>query len=147
MISPVEFDLQTETIIEQFKKTTPNQFMETFQFIQTINQANQLASLFLSNWVFFLNYSDPTKPLLEGFLIDVLAQPTTYDNGNCSCGIQSNCSTLSDFPFRLSNQSIRATLSGFLVGCYSFDALLQSTLLCLYNQTCMDIPSCINLLR
>jgi len=68
-----------------------------------------------------------------------LTREKTYGTDNCSCAIQSNCTKLSDFPIRTSNQSLRQTLQGFRIGCLPLDALLQSSLSCLYNQSCLDV--------
>ncbi|CAF1136560.1 unnamed protein product [Adineta steineri] len=133
-ISRADFDNRTKTAIEQFKSTTSNQFIETFKLIQAINHANQLATLFYSNWVFFRKYPDKyAGPFLKDELINVLTRPEKYGIHNCSCGIQSNCSKLSEFRFATSEKP----LPGFFRGCMMFDSLLQSTLTCLYNKTCL----------
>ncbi|CAF1136632.1 unnamed protein product [Adineta steineri] len=135
VISRTELGARTEAIIEQFKNTTSSQFIETFKLIQAINHANQLATLFYSNWVFFRKYPDKyAGSLFKDELIDVLTRPKKYGTDNCSCGIQSNCSKLSEFQFATSEKP----LAGFLRGCMMFDSLLQSTLTCLYNKTCLD---------
>ena len=139
VISRAEFDIRTEVIVEQFKTTVPNQFMDTLKLMQVISQGNQLASLFSTNWKFFLNYTTASTDFTDGNLIDVLARPETYGAEECSCGVQSNCSKSIEFPFRISNQSLSQSLPGFLVGCLPFESLLQSSLTCLYNRTCMDI--------
>ncbi|CAF1437495.1 unnamed protein product [Adineta steineri] len=137
VISRVEFDARTKSVIEQFKRTTSNQFIETFKLIQAINHANQLATLFYSNWVFFRKYPDEyAGSLFKDELIDVLTRPKKYGTDNCSCGIQSNCSKLSEFRF-LTLEKPFTELPGFLRGCMMFDSLLQSTLTCLYNKTCL----------
>ncbi|CAF1521372.1 unnamed protein product, partial [Adineta steineri] len=137
VISHAEFNNRTETIIEQFKQTTSNQFIETFKLIQATNHANQLATLFYSNWVFFRKYPDKYASSINDELIDVLTRPKEYGTHNCSCGIQSNCSKLSEFRFLTLEKPFTELLSGFLRGCMMFDSLLQSTLTCLYNKTCL----------
>jgi hypothetical protein len=139
VISRAEFDVRTQAIIQQFKKTIPNQFIETLKLIQTTNHGNQLATMFSSNWKFFAKYPIAYIDLLLDQPIHVLTRPQKYGAENCSCGLKSTCSKLSDFPFRTSNQSLRQTLPGFLVGCLLFDSLLQSSLTCLYNETCLGM--------
>ncbi|CAF0761016.1 unnamed protein product [Adineta steineri] len=133
-----EFNRKIKSIIEQFKTTTSDQFIETFKLIQTINHANQLASLFSSSWRFYLSNTE-LYSLDQGSTLNVIARSVIYGKDNCSCGRYSTCSESVYFPFRTSNQSLRESLPGFFSGCLPFDSLLQSSLTCLYNQTCMDI--------
>ncbi|CAF3872343.1 unnamed protein product [Adineta steineri] len=133
-----EFNRKIKLIIEQFKTITSDQFIETFKLIQTINHANQLASLFLSNWRFYLSNIE-FNSLDQGSILNVIARSVIYGKDNCSCGRYSTCSESVDFSFSTSNQSLREILPGFFSGCLPFDSLLQSSLTCLYNQTCMDI--------
>jgi hypothetical protein len=79
--------------------------------------------------------------MLSGELtgVPVLTRTKTYGLDNCSCEIQSNCSQTADFHHRASNKSLKQILSGFRIGCLPLDALLQSNLFCLYNQSCLDI--------
>jgi hypothetical protein len=140
VISRAEFDIQVETLIEQFKRTTADGFMQILKLIQTINHGNQLATAFSSNWRFVRQY--PFGSLLlpsDETYYSVLTQERIYGTDNCSCAIQSNCSTLTDFPSQTLNQSSRQTVLGFRVGCLPLEALLQSSLSCLYNQSCLDM--------
>ncbi|CAF1136735.1 unnamed protein product [Adineta steineri] len=133
-----EFNRKIKLIIEQFKTTTSDQFIETFKLIQAINHANQLASLFSSNWRFYLSNTE-LYSLQLGSVLNVIARSEIYGKDNCSCGRYSTCSESVDFSFRTSNQSLRENLPRFFSGCLPLDSLLQSSLTCLYNQTCMDI--------
>ncbi|CAF1033339.1 unnamed protein product [Adineta steineri] len=131
MISPPEFDRQIEALINEFKITTQNEFSQAVDLIQVVNYANQLATTQSSNWQFILN-SDPDSPSLNTLTI-----PKIYKDNNCSCALQSNCSTLNSFPYRTLNQSLRQTIPGFRSGCLSLNALLQSNFACFYNKTCL----------
>jgi hypothetical protein len=140
VISRSDFDLQIESLIEQFKTTTADQFMRILKLIQATNHGNQLATRFLSNWYFILKYlPNPLKLPNELTDLPVLTQIRTYGTDNCSCAIQPNCSELTGLRRRASNQSLKQTLSGFRVGCSPLDAFLQSSLSCLYNQSCLDM--------
>lgn len=136
VISRDQFNVRIETIIKQFKKTTSNEFMDIVRLIQVVNHGNQLATLYSSNWRFIQKYSNsyhaqqwPPETL------NVLTLPRTYGAKNCSCGIQSNCSEASNFGLRVSDESYKQTLPGFRIGCTLLDAVLQSSLIGLYNQT------------
>ncbi len=140
VISRAEFDVQIEALIEQFKTTTADQFMQTFKLIQATNLGNQIATAFSSNWKFIMKYpEDGSASSYDLSNLPALTREKTYGTDNCSCAIQSNCTKLSDFPFRTSNQSSSQTLQGFRTGCLPLDSLLQSSLSCLYNQSCLDM--------
>ena len=137
---PTEFALQTDALIEQFKKTIINEFSQTLKLIQTTNQGNQLATIFSSNWKFILKYPSGSSYILNSLTdLPALTRPKTYGIENCSCAIEPNCSKPTDFAFRTSNQSLRQILPGFRDGCFPLNALLQSSLICLYNQSCLDM--------
>ncbi|CAF1143652.1 unnamed protein product [Adineta steineri] len=137
VISRSEFDSRTKLVIEQFKQTTSNQFLETFKLVQAINHANQLGTLLSSNWIFFQKYPHSILDIHKGEPMHLLTRPQKYGTHNCSCGIQSNCSNLAEFPFLTPSKSFIQPLPGFLYGCMMFDSLWQSTLTCLYNKTCL----------
>ncbi|UJR12974.1 hypothetical protein I4U23_017150 [Adineta vaga] len=118
VISNDEFNLRIELLIEQFKQTTFNQFMETFKLIQLINHGNQLATVLLK---------------------DMLAVPQQYGVENCSCDVQSNCSKYPGIYVENPKKLFTETIPGFLVGCLPLNALLQSNLDCLFNETCLSI--------
>jgi len=134
VISRDEFNVRTETIIEQFKIKAANEFMDVLKLIKVTNHGNQLATLYLSNWKVIAKYP---KPQIQENTprINILTLPQTYGAENCSCGIQSNCSQLSE----LFSLIYRQPLLGFRVGCLVLDSVLESSLACLYNQTCLDL--------
>ncbi|CAF1269254.1 unnamed protein product [Adineta steineri] len=131
VISSTEFRSQTKALISTFKRTTVNEFKQTFDLIQVTNYANQLATAQSSNWQFIKQKFNQFSPS------SALSIPQMYNDTNCSCALQSNCSTLNSFPYRTSNQSLRQTLPGFRSGCLSLNALLQSSFACFYNKTCL----------
>lgn len=149
VISQIQFDTQVKSLIEEFKRKLINQFIQTLKLIQIINYANQLATIYSSNWIFVSNKTQllfNTKNILQirdlntaEILLEVQTLSETYGENNCSCALQSDCVKLPNFPFRTSNQSWKQTLPGFRIGCLPLDALLQSTFTCLYNQTCLDL--------
>ncbi|CAF1154090.1 unnamed protein product [Adineta steineri] len=138
VISRTEFDSRIKLVVEQFKQTISDQFIETFKLIQAINHANQLGTLHSSNWMFFRKNPHNNVNIHKGELMNVLTRPQKYGTHDCSCGIQSNCSNLAEFPFPTSEEPFIQHLPGFLHGCMMLDSLLQSTLTCLYNKTCLD---------
>ncbi|CAF1280574.1 unnamed protein product [Adineta steineri] len=131
VISSTEFRSQTKALISAFKRTTVNEFKQTFDLIQVTNYANQLATAQSSNWQFIKQKFNQFSPS------SALTIPQMYNDTNCSCALQSNCSTLNSFPYRTSNQSLKLTLPGFRSGCLFLNALLQSDFTCFYNKTCL----------
>lgn len=154
VISPTEFNIRIKELIEEFERKTPIQFMQTFKLIQITNHANQLATAHSSNWRFvgsLIQSLDPYQDRLNIYdsniaqtALQILALPQIYDENNCSCALQSNCSKFPILLHRTSNQSLKQTLPGFRIGCLFLDAFLQSTFSCLYNQTCLDLIRTVN---
>lgn len=72
-------------------------------------------------------------------------------NGSCTCSTSFDCvypagvyelSTLDAYLFHGVLQSVfqpSYTISGMFVGCFPLNALLQSTLECLFNSTCLEL--------
>ncbi|CAF4129948.1 unnamed protein product, partial [Adineta steineri] len=114
---------QTDIILDQFLLSTPRTFVLNLDFIRYINQGNGIVSSIFSNWHFV--------SLDTGAQYDALwAVPHSYDNDNCICGASSTCISKASFN--------GITIPGFHVGCYPLESLLQSTLECLYNITCIN---------
>jgi len=71
---------------------------------------------------------------------------TNTDRTECFCGVTSNCYSSSSYFDLFAKETngyfgrrVRpmATVTGFLVGCYALDALLNSSLECFFNSTCL----------
>ena len=93
------------------------------QFSRDLQNMNQLMSIYSTNGIFSPIQYDPN---LIGLPIPL--EPVSH--GNCSCATSSSCIELVVY----NNQIV----PGFNVGCLLLETLFQSTLVCLYNQTCMD---------
>ncbi|CAF4003628.1 unnamed protein product [Adineta steineri] len=147
VITPIEFDIQVNGLIEEFKRTTSNELIMLFKLLQVTNLANQLATLHSSNWEFIVNpiynlsynYIELLNPKLHEDQLYALTMPRTYNEKNCSCVLQSNCNKFLTFPYMVSNQLTNQTLPNFLSGCLPLDAMLQSSFSCFYNQTCLSL--------
>lgn len=115
---------QSETIITQFRITICEKFVWMFDFIRDMIQGNGILSSIQSNWYF--------QTLRKENLALLWTKSRSYGNEkNCSCGISSMCNS----PAMIEN----TTIPGFRIGCYIIDSLLQSTLECLYNITCINL--------
>jgi hypothetical protein len=112
---------QMEAALDQFHSSIPQTFMRTLNFIRQITQGNGLISSISSNWYILPMDVDEDVGLFV---------PRSYGDSNCSCGTNSMC---------VSSGVIDGSIvPGFLVGCYPLESLLQSTLECLYNITCIN---------
>ncbi|CAF3999065.1 unnamed protein product, partial [Rotaria sordida] len=116
VVSQTEFIAQTKVLFEQFKRTTARQLMQIFKLVLATNHGNQLATVFPSNWDFIMKY--PQSALMDFSQLPALSIPKTYE---------------------IADRSVKLSLLGFRIGCYPLNALLQSNLLCLYDQTCLGI--------
>ncbi|CAF1040115.1 unnamed protein product [Adineta ricciae] len=112
------FNQQTNAALEKFQSTLPQTYINSLELLRSLTQGNGLVSLFSTNWylqTYNVSYAAP-----------IYFHPQIY--GNCSCATSSAC-TQPSVPF----------ISGYLVGCTPLESLLQSTLECLYDQSCIDL--------
>lgn len=110
------FYKQTNASLSHFQSTLPNKFLNNLRLIRGMTQGNGLVSLYSTNWY----------PLVRNWNAyqTVYMEPQYY--GNCSCFISSAC-TQPSVPF----------IQGYLVGCTPLEALLRSSIECLYEQDCI----------
>ncbi|CAF3670349.1 unnamed protein product [Rotaria sp. Silwood1] len=115
--------MEANAVLNQYRSSTSRTFVETFDLIRNIAQGNGIMSSTLSNWYF---------PVLEAeyTFTPLWTEPRSYDTTNCSCGTNASCSE----PAIIDGWHV----PGFRIGCSPFEALLQSTLECLYNTTCIE---------
>ncbi|CAF4531161.1 unnamed protein product, partial [Didymodactylos carnosus] len=129
LISKELFLQQTQLSIQQFQSSTINDFLFTFDFIQSTTHANGL----LSNTM--TNYQLRLVSFLDFIYYHLTTQPSQYNQGNCTCDNPTKCFELS--AIYNSNFSVEFQVPGFYLGCYLTDSLLQSTLECFYSQQCL----------
>jgi hypothetical protein len=113
-------EAQMEADLNQFRSSIPQAFMRTLDFIRQMAQGNGLVSSIGSNWYPILLNENEAASMV----------PRLYGENNCSCGTNSMCA---------SSAAIGEWIvPGFFVGCYPLESLLQSTLECLYDITCIN---------
>ena len=114
---------QANSSLVQFRSSVSRAFVRTLDYVRHMSQGNGIVSSILSNWHFVsLNTSSSWMSLWS--------EPRSYGSNNCSCGKSATCTS----PAIIDDWIV----PGFLVGCYPYEALLQSTLECLYNTTCIN---------
>ena len=122
---PIEIvQSQISSAVAQFKLSTTEGFIIMFNHVKDIVKGNSLISSTLSNWYL----ADMIVSIRNSGEVDIL--PRSYGNNTCSCDTNSTCSTQASIDEWL--------IPGFRVGCYAIESLLQSTLECLYDATCIS---------
>jgi hypothetical protein len=121
------FTEQANVLIQEWKTLTNNNFLRTLHLIEEIHYGNHLAAR-SSNSNFDLNIMPNT------FVLNSLV----YYN-QCNCMLSPLCHAPMRLYISLHQGREKFDIPGFFVGCFPLKALLQSTLECFYNQTCIDI--------
>ncbi|CAF1191491.1 unnamed protein product [Adineta ricciae] len=116
LISSKLFQIQIDSSVQPFIRSTPKIFERTFDLVRELIQGNALMSSHESNWKFTLLDLYDRGP--------VYTNPQSYQN-SCSCATSNKCSRPVGLP-------------GLYIGCYPFESLLQSSLECFYNETCLQ---------
>ena len=124
----VTIEARAETALDHFRRSTPRAFVRTLDTIEHMIHGNGIISSILSNWHFYYDATDNYQNLLR-------VEPRSYgtSQSNCSCGLDAKCTSWAFIDTWL--------VPGFHVGCYPLEALLQSTLECLYSDTCLNTLS------
>jgi hypothetical protein len=122
LISLELFQNEIQSVTNLFQKSIPQTFQRTLNTIRGIFQGNLFMSAYQTNWKFTVLQIEDFSP--------VYTNPIIYNN-SCSCGTSSQC-----LQSVVLNNSI---INGLVIGCYPLEAMLQSTLECFYNQTCLNL--------
>lgn len=136
LLGDKEFELRTNSILNQFLLDTIGQFKRAFALIQAFTDSD------------FSN-AQTNADLLRNVLIDF--GPTEYlfnsipkEMGNCSCALSNECQLPVSFFNYGDGSNISAVIQEFVVpnvyfACSIIQAVRASTLECFFNQTCFDI--------
>ncbi|CAF1007772.1 unnamed protein product [Adineta steineri] len=116
------FETETNASLVNFRTTLPNSFVNSLQLIRGLIQGNGLVSAYSTNW-----YAFTYRIIDQG---TVFFKPQYYGSDGCSCATSATC-TQPSTPF----------IDGYLVGCTPLESLLQSTIECLYEQSCVNLLS------
>ncbi|CAF4832005.1 unnamed protein product [Rotaria sp. Silwood1] len=123
--SQTTIQIQIDAALTHFYLSTSRAVIRELDFIQQVSQGNGIISEIESNWYF----TSLIQPIQYG---SIWAKSRSYSdhNSSCSCGINYMCTSVAMIDEWL--------VPGFRVGCYPLQSLLQSTLNCLYNRTCIN---------
>ncbi|CAF4027509.1 unnamed protein product [Rotaria sordida] len=143
VLSQSAIQLEVQTSIEQLRLTTSDTFVKQLDFVRKMIIGNQLLSALETNIVpLYLQVFN--KSLQLGHYIIYNISNDSY----CDCQINVNCRVPSGI-FKEFEQSFTSIvfdntrlmlikIDGFSAGCMPMDSILQSTLQCFYNQTCLN---------
>ncbi|CAF1065140.1 unnamed protein product [Adineta steineri] len=154
VLSHQVFEAQVIALVEQMQTTTVANMKYIDQLVSQIITGSQIMSALNTNSYLINN------PLVSGLYIQhgqyfvgnyTTSADSHVNNTACSCTHMSNCTFQAGFY----NYSIRPAsnqlslykpspppmfiVPGMLVGCLPHDSMLQSTLECFYNRSCLDL--------
>nr|ARX11414.1 telomere-associated protein [Philodina roseola] len=125
-VSEDQLRLQADAYVQQFIQSTTNSFLILLRLVGNMTQANALLSGTFTN--FFLHTNSTSQ--------FVLSQSMVLEDG-CDCAYSSEC-VFQSYIDRERDGSSKWDVSGFYSGCLIVEALRQSDLRCLYNETCLN---------
>lgn len=125
VIPLVQFHQQIQSIMDQFRLSTTNNFLLSLKMIQGTTQTNALFSGLQTNYRIDGNQND--NPL----------HVSSKKYNGCNCDLSAKCIQQSSIYDYLSTTKL-FDIPGFYTGCNVIESLLQSTLQCFYDQICID---------
>ncbi|CAF2169519.1 unnamed protein product [Rotaria magnacalcarata] len=143
VLSSQSLDIQTQEESLFVQTSTANSIRQLLRLIRNATYNNHLQPALQTSSMNAL-YIFPDGEIGSGVLDGSYIQA---DGLQCCCSVSSNCSTAAAFfdlyaydtgGIYVSPTLPIANLSGFVVGCYVIESLLQSTLECFFDKTCLD---------
>lgn len=147
LISKTSLLAQADALIKEFSSISPNSFVRLINLIRGLIAGNKLVPIIPTLIMYKIYPNFAILPYPYEVLSDDGYYPTTNGSG-CFCNQQVTCSSPSGFYqdtmlteswdiFDLMYKNT-AQIPGLFTGCYPLESLLQSTLECFFNQTCVD---------
>ena len=124
------FRSQSDGAFNQFVSSTTSSFLSSLLAIRDTTQANALLSGRMTN------YEMSTILPNIGFPFELII-PHSKNYSGCNCAVSYDCVEQAAI-FNGSSENRLFVVPGLYIGCLLTESLLQSTLECLYNQTCID---------
>ena len=123
VISEMDLDEQINDVIERNQAANRQDASGMYIFGDELGSTNQMLTVYSSNWVISQIPDD-----VNVIGLPLAIEPMMY--GNCSCATSSKCSQ----SMILSGEIV----PGFVVACSPLQTIFQSSLVCLYNDTCLN---------
>jgi hypothetical protein len=132
------FQSQTEQIVNLFKKTTTNSFLQALSMDRQIISGNALFSALFTNYFYITVGNNSFDQVFSASIYT----PNDSSNGstNCSCKhFPSTCGQSTGiYTLSLYNPLLLFSVPGLWIGCYAVESLFRSTFECYFNQSCID---------
>ena len=127
------FYSQINATIDLFLTTITNTFIRTLGLLRDTTQGNSLVSSTISSLSFRLVVNDTTN-INDSSTWRITLRYKLYNDSQCSCSTTPKCVEQA-YVWTFPRASRIFSIPGMLVGCYTFEAMLQSNLHLFYNQT------------
>jgi hypothetical protein len=132
------FRSQTDQIVNLFKQTTTNSYLQALSMERQILSGNALFSGALTNY----RYTTVGNNLYDQVFFPYIFTSGNSSNGstNCSCKpYPSTCGGATGiYNLALLNPQLQFSISGLWTGCYTIESIFGSTFECYFNQSCLD---------
>ena len=124
--SPIVIQSQMNAAVNQFQASSIRELTSALQIVHEYTEANNLYSALRSNGLLYYMYE-----------VQSANSVSNNYNGTCECGTTARCIS-SAVTYNGLSSEVLYKAPGLYVGCYVIEALLQSSLQCFYNQTCVQ---------
>ena len=137
LLSEPMFLLQVDATIDLFITSTANTFSRSFRILKDANFNDQVFVATLSSFYLSLTSGGIVQPN-DPNTWRISTRYVTYNDSQCSCQNTPTCVEPAYIYSVLINFTPIFPVPGMLIGCYIFEALLQSNLIYFYNQINVD---------
>ncbi|CAF1670273.1 unnamed protein product [Adineta ricciae] len=126
LISKYICEKRINNTIYLFQNSTRQTFKQIFELTREIFHGNALITIDDKR-----SWKEEKKPINDNIVY--MRLPSIYSDETCSCATSLNCS----------GQAMMKGVPthGFFIGCYPIEAMLRSTLECLYKKSCLNLIS------
>ncbi|CAF3953325.1 unnamed protein product, partial [Rotaria sp. Silwood1] len=134
------FVLQTNSLITIFLNLTRADFRHTMSLLNAVFQANQYVSSMMTN-TWLGKYYIPEFELSElgPIRISSTSMGAEDQNGNfCDCVLDSTCNLDNMVQINILTNNFYSELPGIHPGCFIVNTVLRSSLICWYNNSCIN---------
>ena len=134
-LSRTQFNDETKARLKQFQQQTIASFINLLELIRSSIRTNELVSDLLTTTGFSYLFDNRTSKWQPRFRHRALY------NSSCSCALSSECTRPQGFYLQSDDRMSdpKVIIPGLVLGCYTIDSLLLSTLECLYEQKCIKL--------
>ena len=132
------FTLETNATIDRFISSTKRSFARNLAVILNMTWSNAIISGKATNFGFYASYG------INNSLVIRSSSYSYSNNGGdtCNCAVSMDCFyPMSIYSYAQWQLDILFTVPGFYISCLEMKTIRFSSLLCLFNQSCVDLIS------